>query len=323
MTMKPTRAQGFTLIEVMIALALGLLVVTAALAIFLSSSTNFRQDQQVAGLQDQLRFSVTQLSRDAEMAGFWAALLDPGVVTVDAGLGLTQDCGPAGSDRWMVTDRSPITVADNVTGSTANALFSCIAADEVVPGTDVLAIKRVAGRSMEGVSVEAGRIYLEAAGSLGTLYQHPKTGLGNVASQLWSYEPVIYFIRNYTETVGDGVPSLCRKMLSVTAGATGMATECVADGIENLQVEVGVDNGGDGKADRLLSAPSTADLRRATRIRVAVLARSRERDSSYRNEKTYRLGNSPNYTPADNLYREAKVTTVLLRNPTALLVLNP
>ena len=41
------RQKGFSLIELMVALVLGLLIVQAALSLFLSSSRNYGQDQKI------------------------------------------------------------------------------------------------------------------------------------------------------------------------------------------------------------------------------------------------------------------------------------
>lgn len=321
------RQKGFSLIELMVALVLGLLIVEAVVSLFLSSSRSYGQDQKVAALQDEMRFAMAQLTQDIEMAGYWARLLDPGVVNpnpTDGAPTIGTDCGPSTAVRWFYTDRAPLATADNVTSSTAAASFSCIASGDIKAGSDILAIKRVAGRNMTGSTLATNQVYLQADATSGTLFQHPATGLGTVLANTWPYQPVIYFIRPYSVTAADGIPTLCRKYLEsgpLTAPTT--STECIASGVEDMQVEFGLDADGDGKANSFVSAPSSAQLATATVVRLSLLMRSSTPDNGYTNAKTYTLGNKAAFTPNDNFYRRVVSSTVLLRNPAALRILNP
>lgn len=328
MSMK-RQAQGFSLVELMLALVLGLLIVQAVISLFLTSSRNYGQDQKVAALQDEMRFAIAQLTQDIEMAGFWANLLDPALIDLHDSLTLTTDCGPTAVTNWVYTERSPLATADNVTGSTANAAFSCIASGDVRPGTDILALKRVAGHNLAGKEFKANNVYLEANASSGRLFEFPDETEPNnispppISSNSWPYRPVIYYIQPYAVTAGDGIPNLCRKYLTINAGTPRMETECIASGVEDFQVEFGLDTNSDGKPDTFVSAPSNVQLPQAVQLRIALLMRSSSPDGGYSNAKTYTLGNKAAYTPADNFYRRVISTTVLLRNPTALRVLNP
>lgn len=318
------RQKGFSLIELMIALVLGLLIVQAALSLFLSSSRNYGQDQKVAALQDEMRFAISQLTQDIEMAGFWATLLDPALITPDGGLTLGTDCGPSAVTQWLYTDRSPLATVDNVSSAaTAAASFQCISSSEIKLDTDILSVKRVAGYNMAGQTLSANQIYLEASGSTGTLFKQPTSGLGATVANVWPYQPVIYFVRPYSVTAGDGIPTLCRKyLLSGPSTDPTISTECIASGVEDFQVEFGLDSNADGTADSFVSAPTTAQLAQASQLRVSLLVRSSAADNGYTNAKTYTLGNKV-HTPGDNYYRRVISSVVLLRNPIALRILNP
>lgn len=62
------RAVGFTLIELMVAIVLGLLVAAGIVRVFLSTSSSSRAQTQMALLQEEGRFAMTQLKSDLRMA---------------------------------------------------------------------------------------------------------------------------------------------------------------------------------------------------------------------------------------------------------------
>src|SRR3546814_5610031 len=63
------RARGVTLIELMIALVLGLLVVAAAIGIFLSNKQVFRTSDNLSRMQENARIGFELMARDLRMAG--------------------------------------------------------------------------------------------------------------------------------------------------------------------------------------------------------------------------------------------------------------
>ena len=93
-----------------------------------------------------------------------------------------------------------------------------------------------------------------------------------------------------------------------------MATECLAQGIENLQVEYGLDTNGDGAANVYIANPTQAQLQNTVSARIYVLARTADPDIKYTNTKTYSISNAPAYTPADNFYRRVFSITIGMHN---------
>ncbi|WP_163836630.1 PilW family protein [Spartinivicinus ruber] len=64
------KQQGLSLVELMIAILLGLILTAASLQIFQSLSMTFRHNSQLARTQENGRFSLELLSRDIRMAGY-------------------------------------------------------------------------------------------------------------------------------------------------------------------------------------------------------------------------------------------------------------
>lgn len=315
------KQQGMTLVELMIAMSLSLLLGAAVMSVFVNNRHSFNQDENLQRMQDDARHALREITFDIAMAGHYADLLIPGSVTNDNSLSLTTDCGPVGAAEWMYQTVQPgtsqflsVVALDNASPAQAAANFSCINGAEFVDGTDVVAIKRVAG-IRAGARVN-GQVYLRTNGTVGLLFREPLGGVTAIAvpapNSDWEYRPSIYFIRNYENTPGDDVPTLCKKVLRIPG--PGMTTECIAAGIENMQVEYGIDITGDGFTNLYLPNPTLLQMQSVVAARVTLLARAANIDTRYENAKTYLLSNADPYTPQDNFHRQTVSTTVGIQN---------
>src|SRR3954454_19949882 len=65
------RARGFTLVELMVAMAIGVIIVAAALQMLATSRDAYRVNERVARLQEQARTAFAVMEPDIEMAGFY------------------------------------------------------------------------------------------------------------------------------------------------------------------------------------------------------------------------------------------------------------
>lgn len=314
----PLHARGFSLVELMVVLVIGLILTAAIGRVFVNSSRTYKQDEGQVKMRDELRFAVASLTNDIEMAGFWADMLNPASAIEDPTLN-APGCHPT-VPRWVYSNRNAFAGVDNASGATAAAAFPCITAAEFQANTDIISIKRLAGAPTAAGTPGVGP-FLRSNGTVGALFVGTAdaaivTPILGAVVQNWAYTPAIYYIRNYSVTPGDGIPNLCRKVLQ---GATPtFTTECLAEGIEDLQVDYGIDINRDGSADIFRSQPSNAQFRLVVSVRLALLGRSANRVPGYQNEKTYLIGNAPNRVPNDALVRRAFSTTVYIRNPTAL-----
>ena len=64
------RQQGFSLLEIMVALVLGLVLLGGTITLYASSKDSYRLQENVAGMQENARFAIHALRRDVEMAGY-------------------------------------------------------------------------------------------------------------------------------------------------------------------------------------------------------------------------------------------------------------
>jgi type IV pilus assembly protein PilW len=156
---------------------------------------------------------------------------------------------------------------------------------------------------------------LRTNGTVGLLYREPTVAPAIVVAPPnadWEFRPSIYYIRQFADAPGDGIPTLCRKTL---AGAgPSMTTECLATGIENLQLEYGIDTTSDGQPNVFLPNPTLAQIQDVVSARIFVLARTTDTDTRYTNAKTFSISNSPNYAPTDSFHRRVFSTSVSIQN---------
>lgn len=307
---------GVSMIELMIAMVIGLVLMLAMVSLFTQNRASYKQNERIARMQEDARFALNEMARDLAMTNYFGRLIDTGTTVQDGSLAISTDCGPAGTPNWIYEIGSYLTQVDNATGATASGQFSCVSAGEVVAGSDIVGIKRTAGSTTTPLT--NNNVYLKSNGVVGLLLKHPENSppAAPVPAPFdhWEYTPTIYYVRNFFQDASDGIPTLCRKLLDTTGVIPTVTDDCLAPGIEDMQIEFGLDTDANGTADQYVNSPTAAQLGQVLSVKVYLLARSVEADQNYTNDKSFQIGNKPAYQPNDNFYRRVYSTTVLLRN---------
>jgi hypothetical protein len=302
----------------MISLGLGLALVTGAVNIFVQNNRSALQDEQISIMMDNGRFLMRLMSRELAMAGFWGKYLDVATISEHTSVTVGTDCGN-GVDEWVM-DLKGVELLPDATAVSTALNYQCLPALRIVPGADIFAIKRVADSGTADGAIRSGQLYLRTNGAGAQMFLGGGSGtppsLGGTETN-WAYLPTIFYIRDYSVTVGDGLPTLCRAFLSPDS-TPDMTNQCLVDGIENMQIELGIDDDRDFIADYYTGSPNAAELSDAVAARVYVLARSIDEVPNYTNDKIYRLGSTVVAPANDGFYRRVFSSTVLLRNPTNL-----
>jgi type IV pilus assembly protein PilW len=322
--MQPTsryKQAGFSVVELMIAMLLSLALAAGVISVFVNNSYSFGQDDNIARMQDDARHALREIAFEISMAGHYADLHIPDTVTPDGGLTIGTDCGPAGEVNWMyrtneagTENTMSIAAIDNASNADVVNAHSCFGANEIEPGTDVVAIRRVAGGAT-GV-LTANSVYLRTNGTVGLLFKAPMPVAPTITIAVpradWQYRPSIYFIRQFANTPGDGIPTLCRKVLR--GAGPSMTSECLATGIENLQIEYGIDTTEDGHSNLYMTNPTLTDMQDVVAARIFLVARTTDIDTRYTNDKTYSVSNSVDLIPNDSFHRRVFSTSVSIQN---------
>ena len=148
-------------------------------------------------------------------------------------------------------------------------------------------------------SLFEGKIFLgsEEGDAANTVLDEPQE-----QHQMLAYS---YYIANSGRTCnGAAIPALFRE--APDANNRPVAEELVA-GIENLQFQYNV-------GDQYVDADAVADWDDVTSVKFWVLVRSECPETGYTDDRTYILGDFPNYAPADGYRRHLYSTVVALRN---------
>jgi hypothetical protein len=352
-----SRQRGLSLIELMISITLGLLILVAMIAVFGQNSRSFRQNDAVSEMQDSARFALDSISRDLSMAGYLGGVYSAANILPSYGntgsstaqsTPLQLDCGSADAYTgiyWFLQAATRVEFQDNTVGTSSGSQFPCLS--NVQPNTDVVAIRRAAGQSHYDLSsgsssspvLASYTYYLQSNGTNATLiysgnlgtsgsYTLTSTAVPQLAPMsFFKWVPRLYFIQNYSHTVGDGIPALCRMELQAVATPT-FAAECLADGVQNLQIEWGLDTNNDCVPDTYTSTPTAGtaatksspaiagQLAQAVTARIWLLVRASKPEAGFTDTKTYTLGNYTVPATNDSYRRRVYTTTVQLRNPT-------
>ena len=317
-------ARGISLLELLVAMSLGAVLSFGLVNLFLQSKTSFVQDEEIARLQENGRWALRHVARELSMAGFYGGL--PAADRITAGsLNVARDCAAG----WAMNSGTVLEHLNDATAAEAEARYRCITAAEFRAGTDIIAVRRSLDRPHlnrgRTAAPLAGRtVYLRIGenGATASLLAGSAVSSADRADdsgvEVWQYQPQLLYIRDYSVNRSDGIPALCRKRLTTLAARLAINnSECLVEGIENLQVEFGVDVDGNRTPEYYTPAPTAGDLQRAVSARIYLLSRALGEVATYRNDKTYLLGSKTISAAGDGHFRRVMQTTVNLYNSRA------
>ncbi len=312
--------QGFTLVEVIIALAIGLIIFAGVLSVFVGMKSTTTETSNYGELQENGRFAISLLSDDLLKQNFFGdyggtfgssnLISIPGAAGNDCvGGGVNNATFPLVIGQFRTLWGQTITAADPM-GCFDDARISADANFR----SDLIQIKRVVGTPV--VAVPAGAHYLTTNMTTGSLYAGGGAIPGEIDnSRTWQYQHHVYYVRE--EAQGDEVvPVLMQGRLV----GGNMIFAPIIDGIETIRFMYGVDSNGDGAVNAFISADNmttrlwnNAGGSRILAVKIFVLARSTLPDNKYSNEATYQLGDLA-ATVDDNYRRLLFTSTVTLYN---------
>jgi len=99
-----TQQQGLTLIELMIAIVLGLLITAAVIQLFVNNKQTYRITESQMQLQNNARFALNALSKDIRLAGFSGCRtvenMNVYVIASGAVASVTENTVITGTENW-------------------------------------------------------------------------------------------------------------------------------------------------------------------------------------------------------------------------------
>lgn len=340
---RPSLGRGFSLVELMVAITIGLIVLAAVSAVLVGSKRSYNTQDRLARLQENGRFAMQFLIKDLRLAGY-AGCVDQ--LIKDQSYTNTLN-NPTDFKYAADTPVEGLEAATNVWyPSGATSLPASIE-----PGTDAVAIRMIDPSSainitkdMPNQSAElevnsvngyqdgeiimitdcanADLMQITQVQASPTKIQHNpgnSPAPGNATQKLSkSYGPsakVMKFVtrRYYVRNNPSGNPAMYRD------DNLGTAVELV-EGIEDLQILYGKDTDGDKVPNIYLPAghanlSSAADWAQVVNIRVAILARTVNQEDADVDTRTYVVnGKTVTKTGTDRHTRRVFQATAVLRN---------
>lgn len=298
--------RGFTFVELMISLTIGLIVLTAVFAIFIDSQSTYRLTENLNRTQENGRFAMFFLTEDIRKAK-------------------AMGCAPTNIVNHLNSPADYFVAGQNVIGYTYTGsgnspsdwtpnLPGVFSAGDVEPGTDVIAIT---GSSNWSVAVTAP--YMSTTS--GALHVEPNPDLGQgdiiivtdcVTADLFQItapsDPgangtIVHstgnnpipgnLTKDFSQIYGPGsmIFKLVTKYYYIGTGAGGspalfilggnnalVNAELISD-IEDLDAMYGQDTTNDGSVDTYDFADAVADWSKVNTVRVSVVARTPEKVS--------------------------------------------
>jgi len=298
------RFDGFSLVSLLIALALGVGLLAAAAELLVTSRTSQRWQAAAAQVEQAGELGLALIERELRAAGFTG-----GADRVEAML-TGPGCGA--DDGWALRPYPAVLIADGV-GTALPVLNDgtspvCLPSPYLASDSDLLVYRRAATLPSSGPGLADSRapratqwyLLTLAAGAGRMVYVENAPGshlatLGGVARE---WRTGIFYVRDYSSRPGDGVPALCAERLTGRA----MRSECLVEGVEQMQVEVLLDRDGDGRVDESDASPTIADMSYATGIQVALVVRSLETLKPRARDLVLPLGSDEVRVPAGDPY---------------------
>jgi type IV pilus assembly protein PilW len=277
------RQKGFSIVELMIAIALSLLLGIGIFQVFTSNQQSARLTQALVEVQDTGRLSLDLIARDIRNAGYWgcAGALNRVNSTIDAG-GIDYDADIHGIG--IAGNQGGVSAMDDVAAGVTIDGFN------VVAGTDVLQLRSMAS---DGLSIAKPMPTVAAA-----LFVTDNNSFaqGDVLAVSDCQSADVFQITNVntsggannlvhntgTEAPGNTTNSLSRqydtgsqilrptfRSYFLNENADGVrrlmyrnesdVTTVFADNVEEFQLMFGVDSTGDGVADLFVSGTTIDD----------------------------------------------------------------
>jgi type IV pilus assembly protein PilW len=359
------RQSGLSLVELMVAVVISLVILAALVALFVNTSRSSREFARANSMIESGRLAIQVLESDVVHAGYWSSYVP--VFDDQTSSAVPDDVPTAIPDPCLAYDPATWTeeYIDNLIGMPVQSYDDAT----VCPGmladrladTDVLIVRHAEpcepGATANCEAVVPGRLYFQSTLCVTDVADRVLDTAGftllrrdcATPAELRRFMSSIYYVRDYSVTPGDGIPTLMRSQFDLAAGVLEHQPAVpLIEGIEGFRVELGVDdqsetgaavdytaavdwadpdlrttatNRGDGVPDDAFvrctaAVPCTADqLMNLTAVKLHVLARSREPSQGHTDTKSYALGPGTVLGPfGDAFQRHVFVTTVRLPN---------
>ncbi|MFQ5756494.1 MAG: PilW family protein [Acidiferrobacterales bacterium] len=326
--LSPWRAvRGFTLVEIMVAVTIGLIVLVAVAQIFATSRATYGLEEGLARVQENGRFGTEFLARDLRMAGFAGCLNVNQVLNANADYTVSNRLNNSGFFENAFAPGLHIRGHEWVSAGIWNPVLPGFLNGKVADQTDVLVIRRGAEQSYrlaaamatdsaditipEAGDIELNDIVLIADCNSADVIQVTSSTVASPVETL-GHDITAGTPGNVGTTVAKAYGGDAEVMRLVTRayyigwrgddssnppglfrremgkGTMGNAQELV-EHVDSMQLIYGEDTNADGSADIYRLPAAVTDWSRVVSVRLALLLRTPEQSGPDKDTTTYDL----------------------------------
>ena len=310
---------GMTMVELLVALAIGSFLMIGAVQIYNQSRQAFVINESIARVQETAQFAMDTIEADLRMASNWGR--NSRALSVE-GRSLGSDPNPTSIDEPAECQSGwALDLALTVDGINNDYTLTCGPLGGAQPDSDVVTVRRA---TVDPRPLEAGRLQIQTTRIQGQLFAD-----GNVPSTFSPANSTTHnlLVNSYYVAADSGlipgVPTLRRKRLSTDGTNPTVDDEEVAPGVENLQLQLGIDVNGDNTVDRYVNPghdsyiPGTGGYIPGARVmtaRIWLVVRGTQPELGVQDNTDYEPGDRDLGTYNDNFRRMMVSKTILLRN---------
>lgn len=340
----PTRIRGFSLVELMVALLIGSFLIIGAVTVYTQSRNTYSVNETVARLQENARYAMSTLEPDIRLANYWGLMNDAELITGTVGntplpgAETTNDCG-AGFDIDL---RRPIVGVNN------NYNLACAAGpaagipDPTFTRTPDTIVVRHAAEARSPANDGTLQIYSTRQGGASRVF-NDATAPGAPAALLntppfgQQAEVRDLVVRAYYVSAASSqarLPSLRRQNL-VGGVNPQFNDEEILPGVEDLQIQFGIDPGADDNGDGVVDdddgngmpdryngivtryvnpGDAALDTAQVVAVRLWLLVRAETPEVGFTNTRPFSYADVVNYQPNDSFRRLLVTRTIQIRN---------
>jgi len=310
------KQRGLSLIELMIAVVLGLFITAGMIQLFIHSKQSYRVQENLSRVQENGRFAMEFLARDIRMAGYWGCLgstetIDNNLASGDStyenildAVLATNDDGLNNSDSISVNRVDLASASVVKTPSNKSAKLKVTSGSGLKKNDVVMVMDCTSGDLFQITNNPAANNKLaHKAGAVGD-------GPGNSDKKFqkkYSTDAKIHKVRNIEYYISQNPsvqPALYRRL-------NGDAGQELIEGIESMQILYGIDTTNNNTANSYVPFSAGLDLNKAISVRISLLVTTLEdnlaTESSSTTMGTYSSAN-------DRKIRRIFTSTIALRN---------
>lgn len=328
---RPIKQAGFSVVELMVALTIGLILTAAVATLFINTNKTYNTQDDLARIQENARFAIEFITRDLRMAGYVGctsnAPSDPGSVASNVSDSLeginnaatTNAWAPSGTtfapavggiatgtDAFTVRYFDPsvsTTVASQSSSTSFTVSDPTIFTDGEIVGisnckqAEVFAVKCTESSSKCTNPIQSTvslANYFSTAGDAPTIY---------------AYTEHQYYVEDTSVTTSH-IPGLYR-----VTNRTDQTSGELVQGVEDMQLLYGVDTDGDGVPNQYVTSAAVTAWNKVVTVQIGLLMRSNTEYGLNKDTATYSVLDTTFNDPSDlRVRRRVFTATVEKRN---------